>query len=287
MASGESEPSASIIVSDELREWLEAEATRQGVPVDEFVRQVLTAHRAAAEDSMPAGEITIATDDHDDRIEDLRREFMELIEDVRERVIQVKREVDAKAPADHEHPEHLEAIEAIEQRVDDLEDSVDALREDLTAGFQNYEDVLEYLVETTDDLESRSETLGRATLSAREQLREVVGDQQRQEAVTELQRVANRMGVDDANCENCGESVRVSLLTDPKCPHCSNAFTDIEAKTGLRGLFSAATLKTGDRPALTGTTRPEIDEELEASLEDSDRRSADDVSWGSVGEQHD
>lgn len=280
MEGGESEPTASVSISEELHEWLEDEAAQQDISTDELANQILAAHRTTTEDTIPSGDITLNLDS---QIEELRTEFRELVTDVRERIIQLEREADAKAPSDHDHPQQYDDIKALEDRLDSLEERSDPIRTDLTTGFQNYEDVLEYLVETTDELEARSETLAQAILSAREQLREIIGDHQRREAVTALQRIANRKGVEDATCENCGKSVRVSLLTEPKCPHCSQTFTDIAATAGLRELFGTATLQTGDRPALTGDKRPAIDETLEASLKESGRESANNVDWGSIG----
>ncbi|MFW5965560.1 MAG: hypothetical protein ACOCP3_02285, partial [Halodesulfurarchaeum sp.] len=57
----------------------------------------------------------------EDRVNALEAELDEKIQDVRERVIQVKREADGKAPADHEHESLESLISALESDYNSLE----------------------------------------------------------------------------------------------------------------------------------------------------------------------
>src|SRR6056297_199348 len=86
-------------VPEATAEWIEAQAAERGVPPEEFAGQLLSAVRSVAEDGDGDAPATAAD------LASVEREFDEKIQDVRERVVQVKREADEKAPADHDHPE--------------------------------------------------------------------------------------------------------------------------------------------------------------------------------------
>ncbi|MFC6737121.1 hypothetical protein ACFQEQ_12840, partial [Halolamina salina] len=63
-----------------------------------------------------------------------------------------------------------------------------------------------------------------------------------------------------ADCGACERQVHVGLLSAPRCPHCDEAFVDVEPG---RRFFGSATLVTGDQPALTGESfDPEAAEEV-------------------------
>lgn len=160
--------------------------------------------------------------------------------DVRERIVQVKRETDTKAPADHDHEE-------IDAELDRLGSDIEALREEsesalelaeraerrVETGFENYAELLEELLDRTETIEKRLDTLGTTALAERERTKP-------RERLAELSRAANREGVRTADCEACAETVDIGLLTDPTCPHCEAPFT--EFATG-RGMFGSATLR--------------------------------------------
>ncbi len=285
----------SVSIPDEYREWLRDEADRREVHPAEFLTAIIAAYRVATTDAdAPANSSDntmprLATQSDLDALE---TEFTDLIEDVRSRVIQVKRETDTKAPADHEHPALAEqltetsetvtsldtAVTDLEADLQDLQAALSAVQHDMTAGFENYEEILEYLVETTDTLQERLDTLAKATLATRQRLRETVGNRKEQQAVQELKSEANKHGVEVAKCQSCNETVHLGLLTSPHCPHCSSVFTDVDPATGLRGIMQADILTTGDRPALTGRQRPAIDDEIEAEL-DSERPDPESIDW--------
>jgi len=52
------------------------------------------------------------------------------------------------------------------------------------------------------------------------------------QAVERIKRAAAKADVERAKCENCGNGVTLSLLTDPECPHCSATVTNVEADPG-------------------------------------------------------
>lgn len=204
-------------------------------------------------------------------VDDLREEFVDLIEDVRERVIQVKRETDAKAPDDHDH-DHLRAqaesanarVERLAGEVQSLESTVEDLRARLDAGFDNYEEVLEYLTDATDDLDEKTTTLARAVVDLRDQTATLTARNATRAAADELAREANRHGVTSADCGHCDREVHVGLLDAPECPHCASTFSGIDPK---QGFFGSNTLVVGDPPALDGETmESDIDDILDDTL---------------------
>lgn len=306
MASEEAGERASFAVPGELASWLERGAAERDVDPDVHLADLLAAQRAVAtggvDDAPPADElVTEALLER--RIDALEREHAELLEDVRERVIQVKRETDAKAPADHGHEEFAALAERVEALADELEahaEEVAAVRDDLDDGFEHYESTLEDLLATTEDLSERADRLGRAVVSLREDLDDVAGAVREREAADRLKRDAALEGVETAACEDCGHDVRAALLTAPRCPACQATFAGLEPK---RGLLGSATFVTGDDPPLApgapASDGPETDSTgspdeaaatgrpdggAERAADDGERARPGDVDWASVGD---
>lgn len=250
---------------DDLEAWVAERAAADGTSRADVVRRLITAHRlldeqpdrldeAAASDAdgdpvvVGSGEsvsssLAAEIDDLDARVDDLtdrvggvETDLDEKITDVRQRVIQVKREADAKASAEHDHPE-------LERRVDE--------------GFENYEEVLEYLTQRTDDLAddaadrgTKLRTVANAVVDLRKRVAAIESIVEERAAVAALRESANRQGIAEAACDSCGESVRLGLLDEPACPHCESPFDGVESG----GWFRSARLTVGDVPALEGTT---------------------------------
>ena len=70
------------------------------------------------------------------------------------------------------------------------------------------------------------------------------------QVVSEVRHVLERPGHGErtASCADCDATVDLGLLARARCPHCEATFVDFEPSTGF---FSSATLRTGDRLALT------------------------------------
>ena len=262
-----------VELSEPQVQWLAAEAARHDLEPEEVLDALLTAYQQATADDVEYVEA-----------EDLaatRAEFQELLEDVRNRVVQVKREADQKAPADHEHSELAEqvgatqtslkqlqtAVTELTEQTTALESEVETLDETVAGGFENYEEILEYLLDHTDTLEGRLDTLATAALETRSQLREVSGERREQELLSELKADANREGITQASCGNCGQRIDVGLLTKPRCPHCSTTFTELGVEKRLGGLLTDYRLQGGDHPELTGSKQSKLDEEIAEELE--------------------
>ncbi|MXR50902.1 hypothetical protein GRX03_04675 [Halovenus sp. WSH3] len=179
------------------------------------------------------------------RIDSVESEFDEKIDDVRDRVIQIKQETDGKAPADHTHPQ-LDAIPKLEQRLADLEAELTELREEVSDHVPEHEEQIGEIDERLDRMEDRLQTVAWVVSDLRE-ARESSGGL---EAVERIKRAAAKADIERANCENCGEGVTLSLLTDPECPHCSATVTNVEPANGWFGsptLLTAAQLESGER----------------------------------------
>jgi len=182
-------------------------------------------------------------------------EFQEKLDDVRERVIQVKREADGKAAADHEHDALQESISELRDDVDALDAEMDAVRADLDTGFENFEEILESLTNRANTLENRTERLAGALIGLRDAV-EALSDGHT-DPLEPIARAANRNGIKSADCEACSASVDISLLRQPRCPHCEATFSDLQPS---KGWFGSATLIVGDPPALTSGAEDNIRE---------------------------
>lgn len=265
----------------DLGTWLDEQARELDVERDRLLVAVLAAYRATAEldgdvdtaghDVALAGgdaqEEAIATliDERveaaladrfqttptavhealDERVSALEDDVETMIQDVRDRVVQVKREADAKAPADHSH----DAL----TRVDDLAGRLATVESDVTA-----------LAADLEEAEGESPGADRSTLDARvdeiadrlktvawvvKDLREAHEDGGDTAAVDRIKRAAAELDVARAKCEHCGEGVEIALLTAPTCPHCEATVATVEAASGFFGkptLVVAAQLESGE-----------------------------------------
>lgn len=220
----ESELEATVrsVLAETLDDRIEAEVTRQA--------------RTAVESGV-ADQLSEATDavqrQVGERIDELEADYEENLDDVRERVVQVKRETDAKAPRDHSH-EELDRLEDMAERLADLEGSVT----DLGSTVAEHDAVVE-------DVEDRLRTVAWVVADLRETVESTNGD----ETVEHIKRAAARADVDRARCENCDTGVDVALLTAPECPHCDATVTNVEPSDGFFGeprLLVASPLQSGE-----------------------------------------
>ncbi|WP_439027178.1 hypothetical protein [Haloarchaeobius sp. DT45] len=269
----------SVQLPPDLGEWLHEQAAAQDTDPDELLQQLLSAYRtvSAVDDDRPAYDLPELLDAHSDeidaRFDAQHEEFMELIQDVRERVIQVKHETDQKAPAGHTHEEleaSLSQVDELAETVSALDERLETVRADLDAGFQNYEDILEYLVATTDDIDGKLLKLARVTVDLRGEVSRLAAAESRRAGAEALQLAANREGIDRAKCEECDSTVRLALLNEAACPHCASPFSDVERSTSF-GPFGSHRLLTGDPPALPESDHSPVDDGLaEEFFEDTE-----------------
>jgi archaellum component FlaC len=263
-------------------EWLSERAAEREVSEEAFLRSLVLAASAADEggeldvsaegtaDPERVEELEAEVTELADEVDDLTTETEQLVDDVRERVLQVKRETDEKAPVDHDHPGLVDRMDALAARLDELDAEIEAadddsaelrealwdLRTTVREGFGNYEEVLAYLTDETDDLADKTDTLARAVLDVRAGVRELRGESGAREALAAIKRRANREGIRRATCGGCEQSVDLGLLTEPSCPACGASFEELRPK---QGLFGSHRLLTGQPPALAAGPNEETD----------------------------
>lgn len=181
----------------------------------------------------------------EERIERVESDFGDKIQDVRERVIQVKKETDTKAPKDHTH-EELETVDALSEQVASLESTLETLRGEYDETVPDHESTLETLDERLDEVENRLQTVAWVVSD----LRKAQESDSGLEAVERIKRAAAKADVERATCENCGNGVSIPLLTDPECPHCEATVTNVEPAGGWFSkpkLLVASQLESGDQ----------------------------------------
>lgn len=257
-----------------LRAWVESRAAETGRSPTEVLLRAATVQRllvehdgplpdasaldaeASADDAAANGDPTDLAgrlDATDERVAAVADEFDEKLTDVRERVVQVKREADAKADADHDHPElrrSAEAAAALAADVSEIRAEMTDLEARFEAGVENYEAVVDHLADAVDDLDGKATTLASALADLRTRARAADARRARREAAADLKREANRLGVETASCGACGTTVRLALLTRPDCPGCDASYDGVEPVSGIAGLLGAATLVAGSGPEL-------------------------------------
>lgn len=184
-------------------------------------------------------------------IENLKASFEADVEDVRKRVIQVKREADSKAPADHEHASLRQEIAALRSDLEENEAAIESVETRLEGGFDNFEEILENLLDRTAELEDDLEGIGQAVRSMRDTLDTVAERERRRARADHLKQTAAARGVRTAKCEACNAAVDVALLSEPSCPSCNETFNNLDANPGF---FGTSVLETGRQPALEGET---------------------------------
>lgn len=286
------EVGVSVSLPPDVEAWLDHKAADLGVDRETIVVQLLASYRAAEEldddavadalsgdvesqvrdivaerlpdiatavaDRVDTGDANAVEEALTAEVDRVESEFDTKIEDVRERVIQVRDEARERADADHTHPEFDElatlssavddmesSLAAIESRVDDRTDAVDAL-EDRAESVDERVAAVEAAAERLDEIEERLRTVAWVVSDLRE------AEQARSSgsaAIDRLKTTAAELDVDRAVCGNCSQTVDIALLSESRCPHCDAAVSDVQLPSGLFGkpkLTVARQLEAGD-----------------------------------------
>jgi chromosome segregation ATPase len=258
------------VMSDELREWVERRAEETGRSPEAVLARSVAAYRflegesdvltAAPErdgvdldrlsERVGAIERRVDAVERDDRADAGAREL-------RDRIDELDAALDGLAPADHDH-DHDHDLEELRERLatavrtaERAREAVDDLDSRLDEGFDNYEQVLEYLTDTTTELDEKLTRLASAVVSLRRDLVDLEASAAARAAAADITEAANRHGTTRARCDSCDATVELGLLSTPHCPECGSTFDGFEPGTGL---FSSARLTVGARPALEGDT---------------------------------
>ena len=238
MAAESEDDQLSVQLPPDLEAWLDEQASEQGMERERLLQRLLEASRlviaeAGADADVDLGDLSDRVETLDGEIDALTADLDALdavdeqIEDVRKRVIQVKRETDAKAPADHDHDEFGE----IEGRIGELADVVSEIRtnvEELRGAVGSYDEQFESMTD-------RLHQVAAAIVG----LRKTVEEFERDERLMDLKSTAARRGFQKAYCNGCGQTINLAVLTAAACPHCEMPFHDV---TGNSGFLSTPTL---------------------------------------------
>ncbi|MBX0295050.1 hypothetical protein [Haloarcula nitratireducens] len=236
-------------VEDAMQDQLDAAVS--AAVADALDGQVETTAEPAVGDRLP--QIADAVEGRlDDRIAAVEADFRAKIEDVRERVVQVKRETDEKAPADHDHAE-FDALAELESEVTELRreliDRAERVEESVADQSGRIDDLEAGSGDVEDRLDDVGDKLKRVAWVVSDLREDQGGRDSHQRAVDRIKRAAAQEGASTAACENCGESVEIALLTDPQCPHCGTTVSDVRPEGGIfrtkARLVTAAQLEAG------------------------------------------
>ncbi|MFC7073235.1 hypothetical protein ACFQJ7_11750 [Halovenus rubra] len=241
----ETDPPVKSVDPDSVAESVKADLGRK---IERQVNAELSRSVEDQVDDVLTDRLTEATSDVreqvDTRIDTVEGTFQEDINDVRNRVIQVKKEADNKAPKDHSHPE-MAQLSVLQDEVDSLQTRVDELENEHEADISEVENTTAEQKEQVDEIQDRLQTVAWVVSDLREAQQSSSG----LEAVERIKRAAARADIERANCENCGQAVSLALLTDPHCPHCDTTVTNVEPSSGWFGspkLTVASQLESGE-----------------------------------------
>lgn len=216
--------------------------------IEDLLQERLESEVESAVDSALKGQVTEATNSIQrqlgNRIDAVESEFDGKIQDVRERVIQIKKETDRKAAADHHH-EAFDQVEELNRQVKTLETDLSRLRREFDELVPDHDESIDGMGDQLESVQERLQTVAWVVSDLREAHEKSGGLR----AVERIKRAAAKADIERANCENCGQSVAISLLTDPECPHCNATVSNVEPSGGWFGkpkLLAASQLESGD-----------------------------------------
>lgn len=225
MATESDSSQLSIRLPPDLESWLEELADERGMDRDRLLERLLEANQRALEQG-DGDALSV-------RVDDLEAEFDEKIDDIRSRMLQLKRQTEAKAPADHDHDE-FDRFDTLEDQLTQIAKTVSTLEADI----EELADAVETHDETMETTQQRLRRVAAAVVRLQEQAH---GDDE-DDRLRKLRDIAAQRGFETATCRACGNSVNISLLSEATCPHCSTEFGDI---TGNDGFFSTPKLVAG------------------------------------------
>lgn len=245
----------SVVVPPPLEEWLSERATGAGLDREELLVALLSAYRDATTDGTAVESLVdervvpLVNRRLDQYDEDVERK----LDDVRRRVVQLKKETDTKVPEDQ--------FASLATQVDELGATVRELRADVEslerdgpvaedAALEAVRESLQTRAETTarlderlDDVEGKLTRVAHAVVALREERSPSAdGDETtrrptpvaaREQTLVAVKRQAAREGIRSADCGACDAAVDLSLLPEAACPHCGAPFGGLEGRDGM------------------------------------------------------
>ena len=272
------ERTVSVKLPAELDEWLGEQEATQGIDREALVAQLLAAYREIEEFDGDEGGIVAVDDDRigdivekrlDDatgslqtqvrsHIETLESEYQQQFDTLDEQVAQLTEQVDEKANDGHTHSDLVSQVET-------LTDEFETLREEYTDLVPEHDQQITTVEQRLDELEQRLETVAYLV----NDLREAQESDETLDVVDRIKRIAAGADIEHANCGECGESVTLSLLVEPECPHCGTSVRDLDI---AEGWFSSPELITGSgTPGSTASnTEDDAEDDTDAETESSE-----------------
>lgn len=253
------EPDMSVTLPPELQRWLDDRADTLDVDREELVVQLLGAYRTTADldgdEALSFDKPTLDGEFLDDierrieavdeaelerlerRVGSIESELDEHVDDIRNRVLQLRDGLQDRAEEDHGHDE----IDQLNGRVDGLADDIDGLGTDVA----DLSDSVEAVDDQLEDVTAKLNRLARIVVALRNRSDDV--DTERERHLEDLKRRAGREGIRSANCSGCSNSVDIALLTEPACPNCGIEFGNLSPSTSI---FGSPKLTAEDPPAI-------------------------------------
>lgn len=257
--------------SHDAEEWIDRIAESEGLTREEVVEQLVSSYWTLQEMHGLIEQSEEGTESAELPL-DVERLFSEDVEALVDRLDRLEAAVEEGTSTD---PEAVNArVEMLAQRIAAVEESlterVGSLERRFDEEFDNLETILDYLIETTDELDDQVESVAEAQAADRR-------DREEEQRLVELKRLASRLGVRSAKCEYCDARVEIALLPTPHCPQCDRRFTDIQPATGWFG-FGTDVLTVSGEPLLEG---PDDVDRAESDGDDGDGTATEDpFEWG-------
>ncbi len=198
-------------------------------------------HDPSEPDEQPETEFTFLEDQLEDfssAVTDRQTETESVVEDISERLDTVEEQLDeleSELTTGMSLPELREAVEENQTAHEELETRIES-------EFDSIEQVLQHLLDTTDNIEYR---LGAVSDSRQEAIRPLKQRNELRDELADLKQEAIRHEVRTCRCDSCGQSIDLGLLERPECPSCERRATGISKGSWLP--FSKPKLKTTDR----------------------------------------
>ena len=165
------------------------------------------------------------------RLKNQKSDFESKIEDVQEKVIVLKKEVDTKSDQQHEHEEYVEAgtleddIQQVETELKELIESLDEMNK-----------------ETHSDFSEKLDKLAHNLLSNKERLENLERDLKnrcrRKEKMDKILSDARDIGTNRGVCDSCSGKIHVGRLRKPECPYCSSEIHGMRSRMLFSDVFT-------------------------------------------------
>lgn len=264
MASEHGDPEA---LPSDIEEWITDRMEETGDNRETVLAHAVASYRLLTEDEDNSLEEllselesrigTLESEMEAERVDRLEAELNEHVEDLRSRIVDVIKEARKRAPANHSHEDLDARLSTIEDEYDGIHEQDETITEirqtatELEAEIAELESMVESesssLSKSVERVESKANRLAKTAIKLRDRISRIESHVANQAALAELLETAAHADIEKARCKNCRETINLSILAEPACPHCRSVFNDIEPSSIF---FKSAWLTVADQPAL-------------------------------------